>query len=94
MFYNEWDEINEIPDEFFSTPPFAEVIADASSWILPSPYCAVVRSWNKKQGKLKEYVYRSATSAAKKVKQLEAEGLDITILTNEVIATVNYDPNA
>lgn len=92
MFYNEWDEINQMPDDMFDTPDFREVMVDASSWILPDPYCAVVRAYNRKKGKLKEYVYKSPTAAARKVKELEATGDDITILTNEVIATVNYDP--
>lgn len=91
MFYNEWEEINDMPDDAFERVEFDEVIAGATTWHLPSPYCAIIRSWNKK-GKLKEYVYRNPHAASKKIKQLELRGEQITILTDEVIATVNYDP--
>lgn len=92
MFYNEWEEVNNMPEDAFTTPDFREVLMDASTWILPKPYCAIIRSTIGK-GKIKEYVYRSPTAAARKVKQLELRGEQITILTDEVIATVNYDPD-
>ncbi len=92
MFFNEWDEINELPDDAFDSHPFDEVLSDACTWTLPGPYCAVIRSYNRKKGKLKEYVYKNITSAHKKLAQLANNGEEITILTNEIIGTINYDP--
>ena len=92
MFYNEWDEINEMSDDDFDQPEYKDVLMDASSWHLPSPYCAIIRSWNKTKSKLKEFVYRNPHAAAEKIKQLGLRGDHVTILTKEVIATINYDP--
>lgn len=91
MFYNEWDEIQGMSDDEFERPEFRDVLMDATSWELPEAYCAVIRAYNKDKGKLKEYVYRTPQAASKKIKQLELRGDHVTILTNEVIVTINYD---
>jgi hypothetical protein len=92
MFYNEWDEINELPDDAFVPAPFIGVLQDAVSWFLPEPYCAIIRSYNRSKGKLKEYIYRSPSAAHKKIQQLAKQGHDVTVLTDSVIGTVNYEP--
>lgn len=94
MFYHNWDEINSLPDEAFNSLPFLEVISDASSWDLPRNCTAIVRGYNRKKGKLKEYACKTVSSAHKRIQQLTDRGDDVTVLTHEAIAVLNYDPES
>ena len=89
-FPNDWDEVYNMDDEDFQTPAFIEVIEDSSLWILPEPYCCVLRAYNRKENKLKEYAYRRDVTARQKVYQLAKEGHEVTVMTPAVIAVINY----
>jgi len=91
MFHNDWEQINSMPDEAFNRVPFIEMISDASSWEMPPTHVAVVRAYNRKKGKLKEYACKTIDSAQKRIQHLAERGDDVTVLTHEAIAVINYD---
>lgn len=89
-FPNEWDEVFNLDEDEIDTPPFIEVLQDSMLWHLPDPYCAVVRVFNRKENKLKEYAYRREGVANQKIKDAAQQGYEVTVLTDEIIGAINY----
>lgn len=89
-FPNNWKEVFELDDEDFESPPFLHVWEDSVVWDLPDPYCCIVRSYNRKDNQLKEYAYKRESSAQAKIQELAFSGEEITILTQQFVATINY----
>ena len=92
-FPNEWEDVFNIDEEDFLTPPFNEVLEDSVLWDLPDPYCCIVRSYNRKDAKLKEYVYKQEGRATARIKELAGLGYEITILTQSYVGILNYSIN-
>ena len=92
-FPNEWTEVFNIAEEDFLRPPFNEVLEDSASWDLPDPYCCIVRSYNRKAAKLREYVYKQEGRASKRIRELAELGYEITIITQEYVGIINYTTN-
>lgn len=92
-FPNDWDEVVNAKDDDFYAALWAEVMEDVSNWHLPQPYVCVVRSFDRKTNKLKEYAYRLPSKANNRIKQLALADEEITVMTDEVIAAFNYDPS-
>lgn len=90
-FPNEWEEVFNLSEEDIESPPFLFVWEDSVLWDLPDPYCCIVRSYNRKDNKLREYAYKREGVARAKIQELAQEGCEITVLTQEVVATINYD---
>ena len=89
-FPNEWDEVFNLDEDDIDTPAFIEVLSDIMAWELPDPYCAVIRIYNRKENKLREYAYRREGIAHQKIKAAAQAGYEVTILTNDVIGAINY----
>ncbi len=89
-FPNDWEEVSSMGDDEFLTPQFGEVMEDSMLWLLPDPYCCVVRCFDRKQNKLKEFAYRREAVAQTRIKELAEEGHELTVMTPAVIAVLNY----
>lgn len=92
-FPNDWEDINNLDDDDIEPAPFIEVFEDIMEWHLPQPYCCVVRIYNRSSNKLKEVAYKREGVAQQKIKAAAEAGLEVTVLTNHLIATVNYPDN-
>lgn len=91
-FPNDWEEVNNLNDDDIETGTFEEIIDDVMMWHLPDPYCAVIRVYDRKHNKLKEYAYRLASKAHDRIRDAALADEEVTILTQAVIGTVNYNP--
>lgn len=89
-FPNEWEEVNNLSDDDIEPTSFDEVMEDIMEWHLPQPYCAVVRVYNPKTKKLKEYAYRLPSKAHDRIRKSALSNDEVTILTNEIIGCINY----
>ena len=92
-FPNEWEEVSNIDESDFLTPPFNEVLEDAVAWNLPDPYCYIVRSFNRKGLKMREYAYKQEGRATARIAELARLGYEITILTQGYVGILNYRIN-
>ena len=55
-------------------------------WEIPEPYLCVIRVFNKKTGKIKEYSYKQANAANNKIQQLTTDpDNEITIADDEEV---------
>ena len=70
-----------------------EVMDQVMTWHLPQPYCCVLRVYNRKEFKLKEYTYKLQSKAHQRMLEAAEAGHEITILTDDVIGTINYPGN-
>lgn len=91
-FPNEWEEVNNLDDDDIEPATVEEVMEDVMTWHLPQPYCAVIRVYDRKQNKLKEYAYKLESKAQQRIKDAAFSDDEVTILTNAIIGTVNYLP--
>ena len=91
-FPNEWQEVFNIDEEDFLRPPFNEVLEESVS-DLPDPYCCIVRSYNRKAAKLREYVYKQEGRASARIRELAELGYELTIITQEYVGILNYTTN-
>jgi len=89
-FPNDWEEVNNMDEDDFLTPPFHELLSDTMFWELPEPYCCIVRSYNRSTCKIKETAYRREGSANSLIRKLAEEGHEVTVLTPTAIAVLNY----
>ena len=56
------------------------------NWTIPGNIECIIRCENTKTGRIKEYVYKQATSATKKIAELaEQEHLILTVATDDAI---------
>jgi hypothetical protein len=91
-FPNEWDDVSNTDADEFETATYAEVLEEMTQWDLPEPFYCVIRAYNRKTNKLKEYAYKHEGTARKRLLQLADDGEELTILVQEFIGTVNYKP--
>ncbi len=91
-FPNEWEEVFNIDESELATPPYADVLEDSVLWHLPDPYCCIVRSYNRKDLKVKEYAYKQEGRAKAKIRELADIGCELTLITQSYVAILNY-PN-
>lgn len=89
-FPNDWEEVQNLSDDEIETYPFDEVMEDVMTWDLPDPYCAVVRVYNPKTKKLKEYAYKLESKAHDRIRESALADDEVTILTQAVIGCINY----
>jgi hypothetical protein len=89
-FPNEWEEVNNLNDNDIETATVEEVMEEVMAWYLPEPYCAVVRVYDRKQNKLKEYAYKLPSKANDRIREHALSDDEVTILTNSLIGTINY----
>lgn len=92
-FPNDWEDVNNLDDDDIEPAPFIEVFEDIMEWHLPQPYCCVVRIYNRSDNKLKEVAYKREGVAQQKIRAAAEAGLEVTVLTDHLIATVNYPDN-
>jgi hypothetical protein len=92
-FPNEWEEVQNLNDNDIETASIEEVMEDVMTWHLPEPYCAVVRVYDRKQNKLKEYAYKLESKANNRIRDHALSDDEVTILTNNLIGTINYLPD-
>ena len=103
---NNWQAYHDAPAEMFDTCEFEEFMDwKGCSWELPATVKCLIRTQNKKTGKVKEYTYRQAAAAEKKIQalldkpELEFTVVDQTamhfiipeLLLNEEINDLNSD---
>lgn len=91
-FPNEWEEVHNLSDDDIETATAQEVMEEVMAWHLPEPYCAVIRVYDRKTNKLKEYAYKLESKAHQRIKEAAFSDDEVTILTNSIIGTVNYLP--
>jgi hypothetical protein len=91
-FPNEWEEVNNLDDDDIETSTIEEIMEEVMAWHLPEPYCAVVRVYDRKQNKLKEYAYKLESKAHNRIRESALSDDEVTILTDSVIGTINYLP--
>ena len=91
-FPNEWEEVNNLKDDDIETATDEEVMEEVMAWHLPQPYCAVIRVYDRKQNKLKEYAYKLESKAHDRIRDSALSDDEVTILTNSLIGTINYLP--
>jgi hypothetical protein len=89
-FPNNWQDVFELDDDDFESPPFIHVWEDSVVWELPDPFICVIRSYNRKDNQLKEYAYKRESVAQAKIMELATQGDELTILTQQFIGTINY----
>lgn len=90
-FPNDWEEVSNTDPEDFESATYMEVLDDLMNWYLPDPYCAVVRVFNRKENKVQEYAYRLQSKANARIREAALADEEVTILTQGVIATINYE---
>ena len=91
-FPNEWEEVHNLSDDDIETATAEEVMDEVMAWHLPEPYCAVIRVYDRRTNKLKEYAYKLESKAHQRIKEAAFSDDEVTILTNSIIGTVNYLP--
>jgi hypothetical protein len=92
-FPNDWDEVYHTDPEDFNTGPFDEVLDEVMQWHLPDPYVCVIRSYNPKSNKVREFAYKTESKAHKRIYDLANDNEHVTVLTQGIIGTINYTPN-
>ena len=94
-FPNDWEEVFNMDESDLVSPPFIDVLEDSVLWHLPDPYCCIIRSYNRKDAKVKEYAYKQEGKAQSKIKELAGIGCELTLITQAYIGVLNYpDDNA
>ena len=94
-FPNDWEEVFNMDESDLESPPFVDVLEDSVIWHLPDPYCCIIRSYNRKDAKVKEYAYKQEGKAQSKIKELAGIGCELTLITQAYIGVLNYpDDNA
>ena len=91
-FPNDWEEVFNMDESDLVSPPFVDVLEDSVIWHLPDPYCCIIRSYNRKDAKIKEYAYKQEGKARSKIKELADIGCELTLITQAYIGVLNY-PN-
>lgn len=89
-FPNQWQEVFDLDDDEIESPPFLFVWEDSVVWELPDPYVCLVRAYNRNDNQLREYAYKREKVAQSKIQELARMGHEITVLTQQVCATINY----
>jgi hypothetical protein len=90
-FPNDWEEVSNTDPEDFITGPYTEVLDELMNWYLPDPFCAVVRVFNREHNKVHEYAYRLPSKAQARIREAASNDEEVTILTQALIATINYE---
>lgn len=90
-FPNNWEEVQNLNEADIDTPTFRELMEDLMIWDLPDPYYAVVRVYNPKTNKLKEYAYKLESKAHDRIRDSALSNDEVTILTQAVIGCINYE---
>lgn len=84
---NNWRAFKDAPDETFETLTFDEFMDwKIAGWQIPSSVYCIVRDYNKRTGKIKEYVYQRPDHAEKKLNNLMLRGdSEITVTTDNQV---------
>lgn len=80
-FHNYYDEVNSINEEDLMSPPFLEVFGDASTWVLPKPYLAIVRTYDRKTKKVRERAYKRERAARNFIHSEEMKRREVVAMT-------------
>jgi hypothetical protein len=83
-FPNNWEEVHSAKDDDFETCSFEEFMTGMSIWQLPSSHQFLMRVYNSKTNKVKEYAYKQESAARKR---LQKECADTN---NEIVLCDNY----
>ena len=84
---NNWRAFKDAPDETFETLTFDEFMDwKIAGWQIPSSVYCIDRDYNKRTGKIKEYVYQRPDHAEKKLNNLMLRGdSEITVTTDNQV---------
>ena len=70
-FPNNWEQYKDTPASEFMQHTYEEVMEwKVGSWELPSSVACIMRVYNRKSGKIKEYTYQRMRSAEEKLAKL------------------------
>ena len=83
-FPNNWQDVFEADDDQFETCTFEEFMTGMSIWQLPSSHAFLMRVYNTKTKKVKEYAYKREDMARKRLIK-ECDNSD-----NEIVLCDNY----
>ena len=86
-FPNNWEAYNEVDAELFEALPFEQFMDwKVAGWELPSSVTCIIRDFNVRTGKIKEYVYQKPSAAKNKVRQLmDAGESEFTVCNHDTI---------
>ena len=83
---NNWEEIKEIPEEFFPSPTFEEVMEWKLDWQLPASVACIIRATDRKTKRITEHRYLKNHAAQKKFNQLRNKGgSDLLVMSQHTI---------
>ena len=84
---NNWRAYKDAPDQFFLSMPFDEFMDwKMMGWQIPSSVYCIMRDYNKRTGKIKEYVYQRSDHAERKLTNLMVKGeSEITVTTEDQV---------
>ena len=79
---NNWQAFKDAPEEMFESIEFDEFMDwKGCSWELPSTVKCIIRTQHKTTGKVKEFTYRQAAAAEKKIQALlDKPELEFTVV--------------
>ena len=83
-FPNNWEEIHGAADSDFETCTFEEFMTGMSIWQLPSSHSFLMRVYNTKTNKVREYAYKQDHHAQKRLLKECADS------DNEIVLCDNY----
>lgn len=97
-FPNNWDAVNEAPDEVFESITVEEFFDwKLMGWIMPSSVACILRAQHKDTLKVHEHVYKSPSHADKRLlSYVEKGGYEITVCMHDTILLVgsDHDPDS
>ena len=83
-FPNNWQDIKDANDDQFETCTFEEFMTGMSIWELPSSHAFLMRVYNTKTHKVREYAYKQDHHAQKRLLKECADS------DNEIVLCDNY----
>lgn len=83
---NNWEGIKEIPEEYFPSPTFEEVMDKFMHWELPTSVACIIRATDRKTKRITEHRYLKNHAAQAKFNQLlNKGGSDLLVMEQEDI---------
>ena len=91
-FPNKWELISSCPSIAFASIEYDHFMEwRGTEWELPEQITCVIRTDHIKTGKIKEFTYKSATHASRKIRELvDSRTYNITLCFHD---SIHYIPN-
>ena len=92
-FDNNWELYHQSDDDLFIPHTYDDFMMwKGEAWDLPSSVCCMIRTTDTKTGKVKEFIYRRKSAAAKKVeKLLDEDNIEFVVCKHDTMHFVQPD---